>query len=157
MPKPAKIVAALGDVSAIVSYATLQAEMVDLFNDLADWCDDRTAQIMRKMADTVGTVPYDMLAEFGHSYNPALLAAVILDNLHADAADYADAHDFVLTLLDQLREIDLDHSDTQKNLEQIEIIFKSMGRPPRKNRRIGRTASPAHSGRSTARRQPKDR
>ena len=67
MPKPAKIVAALGDVSAIVSYATLQAEMVDLFNDLADWCDDRTAQIMRKMADTVGTVPYDV-AEFGHSY-----------------------------------------------------------------------------------------
>ena len=37
MPKPAKIVAALGDVSAIVSYATLQAEMVDLFTDLADW------------------------------------------------------------------------------------------------------------------------
>ena len=98
-----------------------------------------------------------MLAEFGHSYNPALLAAVILDNLYADAPDYADAHDFVLTLLDQLREIDLDHPDTQKGSEQLEFFFKSIGRPPRKNRRIGRTASPAHSGPSTARRQPKDR
>jgi hypothetical protein len=101
MPKPAEIVAALGDVSAIDSYATLQAEMVDLFTCMADgiknWDDKRPAQIMRKMAATVD------------SYNPALLAAVILDNLHADAPDYADAHDFVLTLLDQLREIDLDH------------------------------------------------
>ena len=33
MPKPAEIVAALGDVSAIDSYATLRAEMVDLFTD----------------------------------------------------------------------------------------------------------------------------
>ena len=155
MPKPAEIVAALGDVSAIDSYATLQAEMVDLFTYMANWEDKRPAQIMRKMAATVDTVPYDMLAEFGHSYNPALLAAVILDNLYADAADYADAHDFVLTLLDQLREIDLDHPDTQKGSEQLEIFFKSIGRPP--NRRIGRTASPAHSGPSTARRQPKDR
>ena len=114
MPKPAEIVAALGDVSAIDSYATLQAEMVDLFTDLADWNDDRSAQIMRKMAATVGTVPYDMLAELGHSYNPTLLAAVILDILHADAPDYADAHDFVLTLLDKLRRIDLDHPDTQE-------------------------------------------
>ena len=161
MPKPAEIVAALGDVSAIDSYATLQAEMVDLFTCMADsmknWDDKRPAQIMRKMAATVDTVPYDMLAEFGHSYNPALLAAVILDNLHADAADYADAHDFVLTLLDHLREIDLDHPDTQKGSKQPEFFFKSIGRPPRKNRRIGRTASPAHSGPSTARRQPKDR
>ena len=156
MTKPAEIVAALGDVSDIVSYATLRAEMVDLFTDLADGSDDRTARIMRKMADTVGTVPYDMLAEWSQ-LNPALLAAVIMDNLHADAADYADAHDFVLTLLDQLREIDLDHPDTQKDIEQLEIIFKSIGRPPRKNRRIGRTASPPHSGPSTARRQPKDR
>ena len=36
MPKPAEIVAALGDVSAIDSYATLRAEMVDLFTDLAE-------------------------------------------------------------------------------------------------------------------------
>ena len=98
MPKPAEIVAALGDVSAIDSYATLQARAVDLFTCMADgiknWDDKRPAQIMRKMADTVGTVPYDMLAELGHSYNPrALLAAVILGNLHADAPDYADAHD----------------------------------------------------------------
>ena len=135
MPKPAEIVAALGDVSAIASYATLQTEMVDLFTCLADgmknWDDKRPAQIMRKMAATVDTVPYDMLAEFGHSYNPAFLAAVILEHiLYADAPDYADAHDFVLTLLDQLREIDLDHPDTQKSIEQIEIFFKSIGRPP---------------------------
>ena len=156
MTKPAEIVAALGDVSDIVSYATLRAEMVDLFTDLADGSDDRTARIMRKMADTVGTVPYDA-GRVRASYNPALLAAVIMDNLHADAADYADAHDFVLTLLDQLREIDLDHPDTQKHIEQLDIFFGSMGRPPRKNRRIGGTASPPHSGPSTARRQPKDR
>jgi hypothetical protein len=40
MPKPAEIVAALGDVSAIDSYATLQAEMVDLFTSLADGMKD---------------------------------------------------------------------------------------------------------------------
>jgi hypothetical protein len=129
MPKPTEIVAALGDVSAIESYATLRAEMVDLFTDLADWHDGRSAQIMRKMAATVGTIPYDVLAEFGHSYNAPLLAAVILDNLYADAPDYADAHDFVLTLLDQLREIDLDHPDTQKAIEQINAILESAGRP----------------------------
>ena len=51
MPKPAEIVAALGDVSAIDSYATLQAEMVDLFTSLADgmkdWSDERPVQIHR--------------------------------------------------------------------------------------------------------------
>jgi hypothetical protein len=53
MPKPAEIVAALGDVSAIKSYATLQAEMVDLFTSLANWVnDERSAQTMRKMAAT---------------------------------------------------------------------------------------------------------
>ena len=54
MPKPAEIVAALGDVSAIESYATLRAEMVDLFTNLAermkDRNDERQAQIFRKMA-----------------------------------------------------------------------------------------------------------
>ena len=133
MPKPTEIVAALCDVSAIDSYATLQAEMVDLFTSLADRMkelnEERPAQIMRKMAATIGTVPYDMLAELGHSYSPTLLAAVILDILHADAPDYADAHDFVLTLLDELRSIDLDHPDTQKAIEKIEVILKSMGRP----------------------------
>ena len=112
MTKPAEIVAALGDVSAIDSYATLQAEMVDLFTSLADcmndWKDERPTRIMRKMAATVGTVPYDMLAELGHRYNPALIAALILNELLGDASDYADAHDFVLTLLDELRSIDLD-------------------------------------------------
>jgi hypothetical protein len=38
MPKPTEIVAALGDVSAIESYATLQAEMVALFTTMADGC-----------------------------------------------------------------------------------------------------------------------
>ena len=79
MPKPAEIVAALGDVSAIDSYATLRAEMVDLFTDLADWMkgrnDERQAQIFRKMAATVETIPYDMLAELGHNYNAVLISA----------------------------------------------------------------------------------
>jgi hypothetical protein len=78
MPKPAEIVAALGDVSAIDSYTTLRAEMVDLFTDLVDWMkdrnDERRAQIFRKMAATVETIPYDMLAEFGHNYGWVMIS-----------------------------------------------------------------------------------
>jgi hypothetical protein len=132
MPKPAEIIAALGDVSAIDSYATLRAEMVDLFTDLAEWMkgrnDERQAQIFRKMAATVDTIPYDMLAEFGHNYNPVLLSTVLFLHLHTDAPDYADAHDLMLSLLDRLRRIDLDDPDMQKAIEAIELIFK-MGPP----------------------------
>ena len=135
MPKPTEIVAALGDVSAIASYATLQAEMVDLFTTMADGMkkrnQERPAQIMRKMAATVETIPYDVLAELGHNYDPALIAAFLLQwAWHDDPPDYADAHDLVLSLLDEFRRIDLDHPDTQKSIEQIEIFFKSIGRPP---------------------------
>src|SRR5215831_21425209 len=78
----------------------------------------------------VEMIPYDMLAEFGHNYNPVLISAVLIVQVfHADAPDYADAHDLVLTLLDELRSIDLDHPDTQKAIEEIEVIFKSTGRP----------------------------
>jgi hypothetical protein len=130
MPKPAEIVAALGDVSAIDSYATLRAEMVDLLTYMADWMkkrdDERQAQIFHKMAATVDTIPYDMLAEFGHNYNPVLMSAVLFLHLDADAPDYADAHDLMLTLLDQLRSIDLDHPDTQKSIELIKLAFDSM-------------------------------
>ena len=134
MPKPAEIVAALGDVSAIDSYATLRAEMVDLFTDLVDWMkdrnDERRAQIFRKMAATVETIPYDMLAEFGHNYDWVLISVVLFEEIwHADAPDYADAHALMLTLLDKLRRIDLDHPDTQKVIEMIKVIFKSAGRP----------------------------
>ena len=134
MSKPAEILAALGDVSAIDSCETLRAEMVDLFTDLVDWMkdrnDERQAQFFRKMAATVETVPYDMLAEFGHNYNPYLISAVLFQQvLHADAPDYADAHDLMLTLLDKLRSIDLDHPDTQKVIKMIKVIFGSAGRP----------------------------
>jgi hypothetical protein len=91
--------------------------------------DERQAQIFRKMAATVDTIPYDMLAELGHNYNPVLISAHLLLHLHADASDYADAYDLVLTLLDELRSIDLDHPDTQKALEQLGIIFKFTGPP----------------------------
>ena len=91
--------------------------------------EERPAQIMRKMAATIGTVPYDMLAELGHNYDPVFIATLILNDLYNDLPDYADAHDFVLTLLDELRSIDLDHPDTQKAIEKIEVILKSMGRP----------------------------
>jgi len=133
MPKPVEIVAALGDVSAIESYATLRAEIVDLFTDLADymkhWKHERQAQIFRKMVATVDTIPYDMLAEFGHNYNPVLLSAVLLLHVHPDAPDYADAHDLMLTLLDWLRRIDLDHPDMQKAIEVIEVILKGPPNP----------------------------
>jgi hypothetical protein len=130
MPKPAEIVAALGDISAIDSYATLQAEMVDLFTSIADGMrnknDERRARIFRKMTATVETVPYDMLAEFGHNYSSGLIAAVLLRQiLNDDVPDYADAHDLMLTLLDELRVIDLDHPDTQKAIE----LIKSLGPP----------------------------
>ena len=75
MPKPSEIVAALGDISDIESYATLQADMVNLFNAIADQKDrndQRSAQIMRKMAATIETVPYDMLVEFNYAYDEAL-------------------------------------------------------------------------------------
>ena len=53
---------------------------------------------------TVHTVPYDMLAEFGHNYDPVLLAAVmILQVSRDDLPDYANAHDLMLTVLDELR------------------------------------------------------
>jgi hypothetical protein len=131
MPKPAEIVAALGDVSAIDSYATLRAEMVDLFTDLVDRMkdrnDERRAQIFRKMAATVETIPYDMLAEFGHNYGWVMISAVLLEEIwHPDAPDYADAHALMLTLLDKLRRIDLDHPDTQKAIELIKVAFDSM-------------------------------
>jgi hypothetical protein len=81
MPKPTEIVAALADVSAIDSCETLRAEIVDLFTMLSDlmkdWNDERPALIMQKMATTVGSIPYEVLAEFGHNYNPTLLTLVI--------------------------------------------------------------------------------
>ena len=124
MPKPAEIVAALGDISDIESYATLQAHMVDLFTTLADgakkWKQERPARIMRKMAATVETVPYDVLAEFGYGYDEAFMIALLLRQIvDDDAPDYADAHNLLLTLLDELRRIDLDHPDAQKAIDLI--------------------------------------
>src|SRR5262245_47978002 len=131
MPKPAEILAALGVVAAMKSNARFRAGRVDLLTSLADWMkernDERQAQIFRKMAATVEMIPYDMLAEFGHDYNPVLISAVLIVQVfHADAPDYVDAHDLVLTLLDELRSIDLDHPDTQNAIEGIKVIFKSM-------------------------------
>jgi hypothetical protein len=133
MPKPAEIVAALGDLSAIDDYVTLKCEMVDLFDMLADcmkgWSDERPAQIMRKMTATIETVPYDVLVELGHSYSTTLICFVLmLHVVHRDVPDYADAHDLVLTLLDELRGINLEHPDTQKAIEQIEAILRSARR-----------------------------
>ena len=131
MPKPAEIVAALGDLSDIESHATLQAHMVDLFTSAADgmkkWNRQRPALIMRKMAATVETVPYDLLAEFGYDYDEFLIVAFFLkEMLYDDMPDYPDAHELMLTMLDELRRIDLDHPDTQK---AIDLIREVCGRP----------------------------
>jgi hypothetical protein len=40
----------------------------------------------------------------------------------------AAAHDLVLTLLDELRSINLDHPDTQKAIEEINFIINPTGR-----------------------------
>ncbi|WP_454616504.1 hypothetical protein [Bradyrhizobium cenepequi] len=130
MPKPTEIIAALADTSAIDSYATLRAEMVDLFIGLAErmqiWNDDRAARIMRKMAATIDTVPYDMLAELGHNYNATLISyALLLHVFILGVPDYADAHDLVRTILDELRSIDLDHPDTQWAIEEIKAILQA--------------------------------
>jgi DNA invertase Pin-like site-specific DNA recombinase len=75
----------------------------------------------------VETVPYDVLAEFGYNYDEALITALLLRPiLYGDVPDYADAPDLVLTLLDELRRIDLDHPDTQK---AIDLIHGFCGRP----------------------------
>ena len=130
MPKSEQIVAALADISAIANHETLKAEIVDLFrdvlNDKGRRKDERAALIMRKMINTIDTVPYDMLAEFGHNYNPELLACMIVVHvLMPDILpDYADAHDLMDTMLNDLRTIDLDHPDTHKAIEMIRGIFK---------------------------------
>ena len=82
--------------------------MVDLLATMADgmedWSNKRATQIMRKMVTTVHKVPYDMLAECGHNYDPVLLAAVmILQVSRDDLPDYANVHDLMLTVLDELR------------------------------------------------------
>ena len=75
---------------------------------------------------TVETIPYDVLAEFGHNYNPYLISAFLWQQVfNVDTPEYADAHDLVLTLLDKLRRIDLDHPDTQKAVELIKVAFNS--------------------------------
>jgi hypothetical protein len=88
---------------------------------------------MQKMATTVGSIPYEVLAEFGHNYNPTLLTLVIYPRIASAAgievADYESAHDFLVDMLDELRSIDLDHPDTQKAIEEINVILKSTGRP----------------------------
>ncbi|TQF29157.1 hypothetical protein [Bradyrhizobium sp. UNPA324] len=134
MPKSTEIIAVLADTSGIDSEETLRAEMVDLFTDMAErmggWSDKRPALIMRKMAATIDGVPHDLLAELGHSYNPTLICyAMLLHVVRADAPDYADAHDLVETLLDELRGIDLDHPDTQRAIEEIEALLESLRRP----------------------------
>ena len=88
------------------------------------------AQIMRKMAATVGTVPYDMLAEFGHSYNPTLIAA-------ADPGRFARR----CTRLRRCSRLvcspcwmscgasTLDHPDAQRAIEEIKAILKPTATP----------------------------
>jgi hypothetical protein len=134
MPKPTEIIATLGDISGIDNYAMLQAHMVDLFTTMAEvakkWNLERPAQNMRKMVATAEMVPYDMLAEFGYNYDETVMTALLLGQmLDDDVPDYADAHDLMLTLLDELRRIDLDHPDTQKALEMVKVLLKSGKRP----------------------------
>lgn len=132
MPAPRQIVTSLGDTSAIDSYQVLQAEITELFADLSDrmnaWDDKRPSRIMRKMASTAHTVPYDMLAEFGHSYNPTLLCLVAL--LHCwrgDIPDYTDANDLVQIMLDDLRSMNIDQLN-EEAINTANEILKGLGR-----------------------------
>jgi hypothetical protein len=58
----------------------------------------------------------------GHRRRRSVFAPEVFD---ADAPDYTDAHDLVLTLLDELQSINLDHPDTQKAIELIKFAFGS--------------------------------
>ena len=135
MARVNEIVAALADISKIDSYETLAPEMADWFSGLADrmaTCSDkRPSQTMHKMAATIHTVPYDLLAEFGHSYDPTLLAFVMLLHCSPDMPDYADARALVQALLDHLRRMDLDRPEAQNAIERIDAIFDSFSRRPK--------------------------
>ena len=96
---------------------------------MKDRNDKRPAQIMRKMAATVETVPYDMLAEFGHSYNPYLITAVILKICTPMRPITPMPTTLSSPCSISCGSIDLDHPNTQKAIEQLEIFFTSMGRP----------------------------
>ncbi|WP_354256289.1 hypothetical protein [Bradyrhizobium sp. F1.13.3] len=130
-----EIVAALADISKIDSYETLAAEMADWFSGLAalmaTYSDKRPSQTMHKMAATIHTVPYDLLAEFGHSYNPTLLAFVILLHCSPDMPDYGDARALVQALLDDLRQMDLDRPEAQNAIERTDAIFDRLSRLPK--------------------------
>jgi len=69
---------------------------------MKDWSDKRPAQIMQRMAATVSSVPYEVLAEFGHNYNRTLLTLVIYLRITSasgfEVADYDSAHDFLLEI-----------------------------------------------------------
>jgi hypothetical protein len=134
MPKSDEIVAALADISAIDSHEALKAEMVEWFSDLANYMnrrkDERAALVMRKMAATIDTVPYDMLAEFGHNYDVELIALMMFEHVVAPEVlpDYANAQNLMATILNELRTIDLDHPDTQQAIELTRKVFRDAGR-----------------------------
>jgi hypothetical protein len=133
MSRTNEIVAALADVSSIDGYETLRAEMVDWFSDQSErmraWEDKRPSQIMCKMVATIDTVPYDMLVEFGHSYNSTLLSyAMLLRCCDHEMPDYADAYALVQTMLDDLRYMASDHPDAQNALHGMDALFKDLRR-----------------------------
>jgi len=128
MRNPTEIAAVLGDMSA-VDNAILQAATIDLFTGLANAIDElnykRAALIMRKMAATVATVPYELLAEFGYNYDPVLIGCAVRQQIfRMDVADYVNAHDLVLTMLDWLRSIDFDDPNTQEMIEKMEVTLQ---------------------------------
>jgi hypothetical protein len=108
-----------GDTGGIDTHEALRAEMVEMFTGLADRMrrreDNRLALILRKMAATIDTVPYDTLAELAQLRSLA-------DQLCDDPARLAcrctrlrrrarsGAH-----VARRLRGIDLDHPDIPKN------------------------------------------
>ena len=118
------------NINAIDSYETLRAEMIELFADLSErmrvWDDKRPSRIMRKMVTTVDTVPYEMLAEFGHSYNPTLLCfVVVLHCGHNEMPDYDDARALVQIMLDDLRNMDIDDVD-KETYNRVEALLISL-------------------------------
>jgi hypothetical protein len=154
MPKPSEIVAALGDINVIASHEKLQTGLVGFLTMMADaaekCCDaERQAEIIRRAATTVETVPYHLLVELNYDYDETMLTSVLIGLWDDDVPDYIDAHDLVFTLLDKLRS----RTRSSKATEQATSFLNFMG--PRSWRRDDPHARSGLNARPASRRSKK--
>src|SRR6266480_6688258 len=133
MPKPDEIVAALADVSAVDSYETLQAELVDLFADPGGPHEGLERQASRpdhakdggdgqqRPLRGAGRVRPQLQSHSAHvGHLSAYYVCVRLRGGRLRQRPRLPARN----MLDELRGIDLDHPYMQKAIEEIKLVFK---------------------------------